>query len=95
MKKLSIIRFKPKPQNYDEFVNALKHYISLPERVGITDYFIMTKDEEVFSIVVRHAEQFEQDAKQGVEFLNTVRHLLQEYNEVDRHTIPLTGDLVE
>jgi hypothetical protein len=95
MKKLSIIRFKPKPENYEEFVKSLKRFISLPERKGIVDSFIMTKDEEVFSIVVRHADQIENDAKQGVEYLNSVRHMLQEYNATDRHTIPLTGDLVE
>ena len=48
MKKLSIIRFKPKSENYDEFVQSLKHFISLPERKGIVDSFIMTKDDEVF-----------------------------------------------
>ena len=95
MKKLSIIRFKPKADNYDEFVQSLKHFISLPERKGIVNSFIMTKDDEVFSIVVRQADKLESDAKQGVEYLNTVRHMLQEYNETDRHTIPLTGDLVE
>ena len=95
MKKLSIIRFKPKPEHFDEFVKSLKHFIALPERKGITNSFVMTKDEEVFSIVVRFADQLETDAKQGVEYLNTVRHMLQEYNETDRHTIPLTGDLVE
>lgn len=95
MKKLSIIRFKPKAENYDEFVQSLKHFISLPERKGIVNSFIMTKDDEVFSIVVRQADQLESDAKQGVEYLNTVRYMLQEYNETDRHTIPLTGDLVE
>ena len=95
MKKLAIIRFKPKADNYEEFVQSLKHFISLPERKGIVNSFIMTKDDEVFSIVVRQADKLESDAKQGVEYLNTVRHMLQEYNETDRHTIPLTGDLVE
>jgi len=95
MKKLSIIRFKPKAEHYDEFVQSLKHFISLPERNAIVSSFIMTKDDEVFSIVVRHADQLESDAKHGVEYLNTVRHMLQEYNETDRHTIPVTGDLVE
>jgi len=76
-------------------VQSLKHFISLPERKGIVNSFIMTKNDEVFSIVVRQADQLESDAKQGVEYLNTVRHMLQEYNETDRHTIPLTGDLVE
>ena len=55
----------------------------------------MTKDEEVFSIVVQYADQLESDSKQGVKYLNTVRHMLQEYNEIDCHTIPITGDLVE
>jgi len=95
MKKLSIIRFKPKAEYYDEFVASLKAYISLPERTGIVNHFIMTKDDEVFSIVVRHADQLEADAKQGVSYLDTVRHMLQEFNDFDRHTIPLTGDLVE
>ena len=95
MKKLSIIRFKPNPEHYDAFVKSLKQFISLPDKKGIVDSFIMTKDEEVFSIVVRHADQLESDLKQGLKYLNTVRHMLREYDEIDRNTIPLTGDLVE
>ena len=95
MKKLSIIRFKPNPEHYDAFVKSLKHFILLPDRKGIVDSFIITKDKEVFSVVVRHADQFESDSKQSVKYLNTVRHMLQEYNEIDRQTIPSTGDLVE
>ena len=95
MKKLSIIRFKPNPEHYDAFVKSLKHFILLPDRKGIADSFIMRKDKEVFRIVVRHVDQLESASKQGVKYLNTVRHMLQEYNEIPRHTIPLTGDLVE
>ena len=95
MKKLSIIRFKPNPEHYDAFVKSLKHFILLPNRKGIVDNFIMTKDKEVFSIVVRHADHLESASKQGVKYLNTVRHMLQEYNEIDCHNIPITGDLVE
>ena len=51
MKKLSIIRFKPKSEHFDEFVASLKHFISLPDRKGITDSFIMTKDEEVLALL--------------------------------------------
>ena len=76
-------------------MKSLKHFVSLPDRKGIVDSFIMTKDEEVFSIVVRHTGQLESDSKQGVKYLITLRHMLQEYYEIDRHTIPLTGDLVE
>ena len=72
MKKLSIIGFKPK--HYGEFVKSLKHFISQPDRKGIVDSFIMTKDEEAFSIVVRHSDQLESDSKKGIKYLNTVRH---------------------
>ena len=67
MKKLSIIRFKPNPEHYDE----------------------------VFSVGIRDTEFLQQSAKEGVEWLDGVRHMLQEYNPIDRHTIPITGDLFE
>ena len=95
MKKLTIVRFKPKPEHFDAFVQELKQASTAPDRTAILNSFIMTKDDEVFSIVIRHADKLEEDAKRGVQTLDGMRHMLQEYNEVDRHTIPLTGDLVE
>lgn len=95
MKKLTIVRFKPKPEHFDAFVQELKQASTAPDRTAILDSFVMTKDDEVFSIVIRHADKLEEDAKRGVQTLDGMRHMLQEYNEVDRHTIPLTGDLVE
>ena len=67
----------------------------MPERTAVTDAFVMTKDDELYSVVIRKADQLENDAKQGVEYLDTVRHMLQEFYEVDRHTILVTGDLVQ
>ena len=95
MKKLTIVRFKPKPEHFDAFVQELKQASTAPERTAILNSFVMTKDDEVFSIVIRHADKLEEDAKRGVQTLDGMRHMLQEYNEVDRHTIPLTGDLIE
>ena len=95
MKKLTIVRFKPKPEHFDAFVQELKQASAAPDRTAILNSFVMTKDDEVFSIVIRHADKLEEDAKRGVQTLDGMRHMLQEYNEVDRHTIPLTGDLVE
>lgn len=95
MKKLTIVRFKPKPEHFDAFVQELKQASTAPDRTAILNSFVMTKDDEVFSIVIRHANKLEEDAKRGVQTLDGMRHMLQEYNEVDRHTIPLTGDLVE
>ena len=95
MKKLTIVRFKPKPEHFDAFVQELKQASTAPDRTAILNSFVMTKDDEVFSIVIRHEDKLEEDAKRGVQTLDGMRHMLQEYNEVDRHTIPLTGDLVE
>ena len=95
MKKLTIVRFKPKPEHFEAFVQELKQASTAPDRTAILNSFVMTKDDEVFSIVIRHADKLEEDAKRGVQTLDGMRHMLQEYNEVDRHTIPLTGDLVE
>ena len=92
-KKLSIVRFKPKPEHFDEFVQLLKErHESDP---AMTDTKIMTTDEEVVGIVIRDTKIFSENVQSGVEYLNTVRHMLQEYDPVNRHTIPLTGDLVE
>ena len=95
MKKLTIVRFKPKSEHFDAFVQELKQASTAPDRTAILNSFVMTKDDEVFSIVIRHADKLEEDAKRGVQTLDGMRHMLQEYNEVDRHTIPLTGDLFE
>jgi len=88
-KKLSIVRFKPKPENFDEFVQLLKaRHESDP---ALTDTKIMTTTDEVVGIVVRDTE----NVQSGTEYLNTIRHMLQEYDPVNRHTIPMTGDLVD
>ena len=92
-KKLSIVRFKPKPEHFDEFVQLLNaRHESDP---AMTDTKIMTTDEEVVGIVVRDTKIFSENVQSGLEYLNTVRHMLQEYDPVNRHTIPMTGDLVE
>jgi hypothetical protein len=92
-KKLSIVRFKPKPEYFDEFVQLLKaRHESDP---AMSDTKIMTTEEEVVGIVVRDTKIFSENVQSGVEYLNTVRHMLQEYDPVNRHTIPMTGDLVE
>ena len=55
----------------------------------------MTKDDEVFSVSIRDSEFLQQSANQGVEWLDGVRHMLQEYNSTDPHAITINGDLFE
>ena len=58
------------------------------------DHRLMRTDEEVVAIVVRDSEMLDENIKRGVNWLDSQRPLLQEYNDVDRHTLPMTGDLV-
>ena len=51
-------------------------------------------DEEVVAIVVRDSEMLDENIKRGVNWLDSQRPLLQEYNDVDRHTMSMTGGLV-
>ena len=88
MQKLSIIRFKPKPGCLDEFAANLSSYNETKHRV----FHLMKSGEELHAIVIRDATILAQDAAEGVTFLDSQRHLLQEVDPVNRHTIPLSGD---
>ncbi len=92
MKKLTIVRFKPKPECYEEFITALKQQGA---SAGHVEHYITCCDDEVIAVAIRDADKLEQSAKQGVSWLDQQRHLLQEYNDIDRHTMATTGDLVE
>ena len=92
MKKLSIIRFKPKPECYEEFLVALKIRGTDAQHI---EHRIVLCDDEVVAISIREADKLAESAKQGVEWLDDHRHLLQEWNEVDRHTMAITGELIE
>ncbi|MBL6780083.1 MAG: hypothetical protein ISQ25_11490 [Rhodobacteraceae bacterium] len=50
---------------------------------------------EVVVIGVRDPSVFDESVRSGVEWLDQHRSMLQEYDPVNRHTLPLTGDLVE
>ena len=89
MQKLSIIKFKPKPECFDEFVAALKTF---SERHRV--FHLMQSGDEIHVIVIRDAEILGQDAAEGVTWLDGQRHLLQEFDAVNKHTIPLSGDLL-
>ena len=90
MQKLSIIRFKPKPGCLDEFAANLSSYNETKHRV----FHLIKSGEELRAIVIRDATILAQDSAEGVTFLDSQRHLLQEFDPVNRHTIPLSGDLV-
>ena len=92
-KKLSIIRFKPKPEHYDQFLaDVIENGIDREPNT----HFTVTAGDEVIAVVIRDADSFEESAKDGVvNWLDERRPMLQEFDAVNRHTIPLSGDLVE
>ena len=88
--KVSIIRFKPKPECFDEFLNNIKERSDQePMR------YIMTTPDEVVAIAFRAEDELAESSARGVDWLDTQRHLLLQYSEEDKHTIPLTGALVQ
>ncbi|MGB0785355.1 MAG: hypothetical protein ACPGRH_04255 [Alphaproteobacteria bacterium] len=92
-KKLSVIRFKPKPEHYDEFLSDVLENGKDSEP---GTHFTMRAGDEVVVVIIRNAETFEESAKDGVvNWLDQRRPMLQEYDSENRHTIPLSGDLVE
>ena len=95
MKKISVIRFKPKPECFDEFLANIKERSRERALASPPTHFLMTTDEEIVAIAIRSESELAERAARGVDWLNTPRHLLVEYSEQDRHTIPLTGTMVE
>ena len=92
-KKLSIIRFKPKPEHYDQF---LADVLENNKDKDPNTRFAMKAGDEVIVVAIRDADGFEERAKERVvNWLDERRPMLQEYDPANRHTIPLTGDLVE
>ena len=92
-KRLSIIHFKPKLEHYDQFVADV--FENGKDREPNTHFTIKAGD-EVVAVVIRDADSFEESAKEGVmNWLDECRPMLQEYEPVNRHTILLSGDLVE
>ena len=90
MQKLSIIRFKPKPECFDEFVAGITAFNGSKHRI----FHLMRSGDELHAIVIRNSEILTQDAADGVNWLDGQRHLLQEFDAINRHTIALSGDLI-
>ena len=95
MKKLSIIRFKPQPECFDEFLKNILANSRETRTAHPPTHYIMPPGDEIYGVAIRDVDALQESASKGVEWLDTQRHLLQEWNDVDRHTLPVTGDLVE
>jgi len=55
----------------------------------------MTSGDEAVAVVIRDAIIIQDSIKIVVDWLDTERPLLLEYNDIGRHTLAMTGGLVE
>ncbi|MAJ34360.1 MAG: hypothetical protein CBC12_00890 [Candidatus Puniceispirillum sp. TMED52] len=88
-----MIRFKPKPEHYDKF---LADVLEDQRDKDPNTRFAAAAGDEVIVVAIRDTDGFEQSLKDGVlNWLDDRRPMLQEYDSVNRHTIALSGNLVE
>ena len=93
MKKMSMVRFKPKPGQFENFLNELTKYHE-NGAMGIEDKWFLRNGDELIAVVIRDDQEFTQSVEAGVSWLDGMRHMLEEFNDEDRHTIPLTGVVI-
>ena len=65
MQKLSIIRFKPKPEYFNEFIANITAFNGSKHRI----FHLMRSGDELHAIVIRNSEILTQDAADGVNWL--------------------------
>ncbi len=70
MKKLSIIRFKPKPECFDEFLKNILANSHETRTANPPTHYIMTHDDEIYGVVIRDADALQESASKGVEWLD-------------------------
>ena len=84
MKTLTLIYFKPKPEHFDEYVEALKKISP--------DSYICSRDEEIIQVFVNNSIEALTDTQpEDLEWLDQHRHLLQEYSAEEGHSRPYTA----
>ena len=94
MKRMSVIRFKPKPDCYDEFLAALTALQAERAQADPPAAWTLERGDKLVRVVIRDEEEFAADVS-NTHWLDSVRHLLEEFNEVDRHAIVLTGEILD
>ena len=86
MKTVSAVRFKPKPECYDEFLEECKKRSAWRrEHPNVLQRIIACSDKEVIEITIIDDLEFVLEKQEsGLTWLDGLRHMLEEYNEQDR-----------
>ena len=84
MKTLTLIYFKPKPEHFDEYVEALMKISP--------DSYICSRDEEIIQVfVIKRIEALTDTQSEDLEWLDQHRHTVQEYSAEEGHSRPYTA----
>ena len=87
MKTMTMVRFKPKPEYFEQFVDALK--------LTVLNSYILTRDEEVLEIWLKDSvDELAEQQPSALDWLDRHRYMLEEYSPEEGHTRPFT-DIVE
>ena len=97
MKVMSIIRFKPKPENYDEFIDV-QTYRNAKKREEFPDqkrWLFQFGDEVVYVKISPPIETLVDQQPESLSSLDDVRHMLEPYSDEDGHTIAMSGVIMD
>ena len=97
MKVMSIIRFKPKPENYDEFIDV-QTYRNAKKREEFPDqkrWLFQFGDEVVYVKISPSIETLVDQQPESLSSLYDVRHMLEPYSDEDGHTIAMSGVIMD
>ena len=84
MKTMTMVYFKPKPEYFDEFVDALKNSAS--------NSYVLTRDGEVIEVWLKDSvDALAEQQPSALDWLDRHRYMLQEYSNDEGHTRPFTA----
>ena len=84
MKTMTMVRFKPKPEYFDKFVDAKK--------LSVPNSYILTRDEEVLEIWLKDSvDELAKQQSSALDWLDRHRYMLEEYSPEEGHTRPFTA----
>lgn len=98
MKTVSVVRFKPKPEFFDEFVADCKARANWRRKnsSNLLKRIVACSDDEVIDISIMDDVDFVIEKQEsGLRWLDERRHMLVEYNTEDRHTLPISGLIID
>mgnify|MGYP000040486313 FL=1 len=93
MKTFTTIRFRPKPQHFDDVVESLTKRVDFwAERTSTEKvYLVQDEDEVIFTAILAQMEILLEYQDEALNFLDSLRPNLQKYSDEDGHTIARTG----